>query len=477
MVGHDASDGGSTDGASEGSCGLGTSASPAATCSTWWARPSTGVLSFAAVDTTGDIFVADSFTGTITIDGTTLTAPVGGVYLAKFDSTCKLLWAKRLAPDVKTYEPNYITALIALPNGGVAASLNVGPSGLSYQAVRLIDSSGTEIRTVRFDLGNPRTMATDATGNIYIAGEFTNGFDLGLGPMNTSQNTYSPFVAKFDPTGTILFNKGYATNDTGRVDGLSIDGLGQVWFIGNFRGTLNLGGSTLTVTSVPDDASSAAPTAAFLARISTTDGSHISSKAFADVAMSRIEADACNGGATILGVTAAQIVDFGLGPLGTAEYRYFILHVDGGAAAVWNRAYAARNFGLNDMALDDTGNPTIVSRLDGWNGLSDGSVATIDVGGGDLTAVGNSDTVLFGLSANGSFRYARHWGVGPIIPYQGPRTLMGSISQGPTGEAITAGTIQNLNADASAASVNFGTGSVPAQDASPGFYNFVARFK
>src|SRR5262249_9343490 len=85
-----------------------------------------------------------------------------------------------------------------------------------------------------------RAVTTDAVGNVYVTGQFTDSIDLDPGPGGvtlTSTGPTSTYVAKFSAAGALLW--GRALTGTGSVTsgGLAVDGNGNVHVTGSFTGT------------------------------------------------------------------------------------------------------------------------------------------------------------------------------------------------------------------------------------------------
>lgn len=83
-------------------------------------------------------------------------------------------------------------------------------------------------------------VATDASGNIIVAGVLGGTIDLGGGPL-----TGNVFVAKLDPQGNHLWSKGYAGGTGTPGVFVGIDASGDVIFGTQFAGTVDLGGGPI----------------------------------------------------------------------------------------------------------------------------------------------------------------------------------------------------------------------------------------
>ncbi len=158
-----------------------------------------------AVDSSGNVIVAGTFTGTVNFDpnsgSTTFTSALGGndVFIAKYDPNGNLLWAQNV--------------------GGTAGALDEGYA-----------------------------LAVDTSGNIALAGSFQNTAIFGTTTL-TAGGTFEAFVAKLNSSGQFLWAK--STTGSGssvvQANGVTFDGSGNVISTGFFAGTVDFNtGSAVT---------------------------------------------------------------------------------------------------------------------------------------------------------------------------------------------------------------------------------------
>ena len=123
-----------------------------------------------------------------------------------------------------------------LPNGGNEPPTPFTP-GLSLRI------GGTGIDVIR-------ALRLDPSGNIVVAGTFT-GVSTLDGAVLTSLGGTDGFVAKYTPTGTLLWARGFGGTQDERVTDLAVDGAGNVYVGGGFEGTagFDLSGSGFVLTS------------------------------------------------------------------------------------------------------------------------------------------------------------------------------------------------------------------------------------
>ena len=167
-----------------------------------WVKQFGGTGSDAAyandLDANGNIFVSGYYSGTMTVDGTTLVSNSASqdVFLAKLDPSGTLLW-------IRTF------------------------GGYDHDFV--------------YDL------AVDQAGNAIITGSFKGTITVGPSTYNSiidpeeNEPSYDIFVVKYDPSGNVLWSKhGQAIYDD-RGTGLAVNGNNEIALIGQFSDTLTLG--------------------------------------------------------------------------------------------------------------------------------------------------------------------------------------------------------------------------------------------
>ena len=142
--------------------------------------------------------------------------------------------------------------------GGVAfwaKGVAVGPTGW----IQTLGGTNTD---------RARSITTDSSGNIYVAGEYrntttnTNGVldfsNTTLNGMTTTSST-DVFVAKFDSTGSQLWMKTLGGQSTDSAFGIAVDSSSNVYVVGTFtnnttdaRSALDFAGASLTGVTTTD---------------------------------------------------------------------------------------------------------------------------------------------------------------------------------------------------------------------------------
>ncbi len=97
-------------------------------------------------------------------------------------------------------------------------------------------------------------IVTDNSGNIYVTGEYNGTVDFspnGIATTLTSSGYSSSFVAKYDKFGVLVWTKSISGTYYNMSQSIKIDGLGNVYIVGNFNGTTDFdpGNGSFLITS------------------------------------------------------------------------------------------------------------------------------------------------------------------------------------------------------------------------------------
>lgn len=219
-----------------------------------------------AVDANGNIIITGIFSNTVDFDPgagvANLTSPQGSdIFLARYDASGNYLFAKSYPATGYDYGTGvttdalnniYFAAAFSgttdLDAGAGVFSVTSGSSPNSFFSKLTSDGTftwgkllGRHDGTALTDQG--RSITLDATGNMYVTGQFqgTVDFDHGPGTANlTSVGESDIFFAKYDAAGNYLFARsmGGIEADAGTV--IKVDGSGNIFITGTFTGTADL---------------------------------------------------------------------------------------------------------------------------------------------------------------------------------------------------------------------------------------------
>lgn len=221
-------------------------------------------------DSTGNVFIAGSFLGTIDVGGVSLNATYSNAFWAKLNSSNgTAVWTKKL--NLSTSSSAYVTidALCLDKTGNlyvggtfenelkVTNNLSINSAGLKDGFVAQSSSTGA-INWVRSynggagDVDNQSVfdLVTDNKGSLYVGGDFFNYIDIGGTTHYNLDNT--PFVAKMNiATGANTWFQFGSNATTGfsslnnTLTSLSLDSAGNVYACGNFGRDITWGTTTL----------------------------------------------------------------------------------------------------------------------------------------------------------------------------------------------------------------------------------------
>ncbi len=286
-------------------------------------------------------------------------------------------------------------------------------------------------------------VAVDASGNLFVVGEFVGMMTIGGTMLLGLAGLESIFVAKFDPSGTLVWAKAFGSSGANEVSDVAIDpASGDAWLLGYFTSPINFGGGTLTSAGAWD---------VFVAKLAAADGSHLFSQRFGGAANESpggLDVDA--SGSVVLGGTFSGTVNFGgtdLTALGPGDV--FFLKLGSAGAYQWSERFGGPSPStLGGLTLDSAGNPILTGRFAG----------TVDFGGGGATAVGSTDIYVAKYSSTGAYLWADTVG-GPGLDES---------------DAVVADSASNVLVTGTfSGSVNFGGGALTASGSSD---IFVAKF-
>ncbi|MBK9263992.1 MAG: SBBP repeat-containing protein [Polyangiaceae bacterium] len=285
-------------------------------------------------------------------------------------------------------------------------------------------------------------VAVDPLGNIVIVGQFIGTVDFGGGPFTTPTSNGDIFIAKYDPQGNHLWSQQYGANGTDGARSVAIDAAGNILVTGLFQSTVDFGGGAHVSVNGTHD---------IFALALTSTGSFLLSRAFGSpggdegLAVSFDPA----GNAIIVGYAAGPI-DFGGGVLPwLGGDDAFIAKFSMLGSHLWSKGFGdASGQYIRDVAVDAAGDIYFTGSFQG----------VVDFGGGAITSMGSTDSMLVKYSAAGNHVWTRQIGA-PLIQDGTSVTTDGA------GNAIVTGYIHST--------VDFGLG--PLTSAGAGDI-FVAKY-
>lgn len=235
----------------------------------WAKRMGASAIDFGesiAVDATGFVYISGSFGESVDFDpgaGTVILTSAGSldIFIQKLDTDGNLLWAKHSggaggdcaqAIAVDTLGNVYSTGSFLEtadfdPGVGAFILTSVGGQDIFIQK---LDANGNFLWAKRmggiddFDVGgdNGKSIAVDASGNVYTTGEFigTADFDPGIEIANlTSPGFFDVFVQKLDSYGNFLWARQIGVDNHAYCNSIVVDASNNLYTTGSFKGIVD----------------------------------------------------------------------------------------------------------------------------------------------------------------------------------------------------------------------------------------------
>lgn len=218
-----------------------------------------------------------------------------------------------------------------------------------------------------------RRVSMDSGGNVIATGEFFGTIDFGGGTL-TSAGGNDIWVAKFDGTGTHLWSLNFGDSDDQYARGLAVDSSDNILLTGYHEGTVDFGGGPLTSADLND---------LYVAKFDLA-GNHIWSQDFPGTDQQyTISCAVDRRDNLIVGVYYLGDIDFGAGPVWYQSYNTAIARFDPAGALISAQHFlgGGGTAFCNGTATDTRGNVLIAGNF--------GTYA--DFGGSPLIGAGSVD--------------------------------------------------------------------------------------
>jgi hypothetical protein len=367
-----------------------------------------------ATDSAGNVYFGGAFSGTTKVgsDSFTTTDQFSGV-VAKYTPSHALAWADAFIGSGGS-DSNVVLAVATDVAGNVylddtfSGTLTVGsftltsssPSGDSF--VAKLNSAGVvqwvrqnSSPTVMFLFNN--SVAVDASGDSYVSGDFQKTLTIGSTTLTAKGASFDGFFAKLDPNGNVLLAKNLGGTGESSVDSIAVTDTGTILLGGVFNGTVTFGSSTFT--AVGDDG--------FVSKLNSS-GQFIWTQPIVDSQISPFGADAAAVVTDTLGDVYVSgpfsgSATFGATTLpgGTGRSVVFVAKLNSAGTFQW--AVQMGNSGDDEtysLAIDAAGNLYTAGYYQG----------TATFGSTTLTASADFDSFVAKLNSAGSVLWADDMG-------------------------------------------------------------------
>ena len=301
-----------------------------------------------ATDSAGNVYVTGMVLGGL--DGNVSSGGWDG-YLIKYSSTGAKLWTRQLGTTAADQAFSVATDLAGnvyitgVTGGGLDGNVSAG----SFDAFLIqYDSSGTKIWTRQWGTATQdyaRDVATDATGNIYVASNTSGGLD-----GNVSAGGNDAFLTQFDSAGNKIWTQqlGSVSDDIPLT--IITDSTGKVYIAGytsgGLDGNVSAGGNDAFLTQYDS-----AGTKIWTRQWGTTTHDYPNA----------VTADAA-GNIYVVGYTVGGLD----GNVSAGGYDAFLTQYDSAGTKIWTRQWgtAAHDY-PRDVVADATGNIYVTGYTSG----------------------------------------------------------------------------------------------------------------
>jgi hypothetical protein len=219
---------------------------------------------FVTTDPQGNVIVTGYFRETVTFASTNLTAANANSdgYVAKYATNGALIWIRQISGNDTNGDVGYGVATDA--SGNILVTGNFSGTA-SFGGTNLVSAGGRDMFLAKFDPSGTVLWATQAggtnddiglhvavdnSGNSIVTGYFRNLSSFGSTNLNSGSSNYSDsYVAKYDASGQLLWVRQIGGNrfDSGYV--AVVDAAGNIYATGYFNTSVSVSVATLTGTS------------------------------------------------------------------------------------------------------------------------------------------------------------------------------------------------------------------------------------
>ena len=341
-----------------------------------------------AVDASGNVLVAGHFEGTVDFGGGALTsAGYIDIFVAKFGSDGAHQWSMQFGD----WAIQWATSVAVDASGNViiagtfTSTVDFGGGTLTSAGdqdifVAKFGTDGAHLWSKRFGdeaIQRVGSVTVDASGNVIIAGSFKGAVDFDGGTL-TSAGDWDIYVATFGSDGAHQWSKRFGDGAIQYAKNAAVDASGNVIIAGDFEGAVNFGGGTLT---------SAGELDGYVAKFGS-DGAHQWSKRFGDGASQNANFVAADDlGNVIIAGGFESAVNFGGGGLTSAGDRdIYVAMIGSDGAHQWSTRFGDAAYQTAfSVAVDVSSNVIVAGHFDGTIDFGGGTLTS--AGNGDYFVV------------------------------------------------------------------------------------------
>lgn len=231
-----------------------------------WVKKLGGYARTFTIDGANNLFISASFGATIKVETTSITANgYDDIWMGKFNTSGNLCWIREmygsngsetpismsLSGDNKILLTGRIGGTCIFGGGGSTIA-NAGGTASEDMFLVKYDTSGSFQWVKQFsatisDQSSTKSLAVDASGNIFVAGIFSGTLNVGSTLLTSAGNT-DAFVAKLSSDGnTCLWSKKFGGVLADGAMGVGVDGTNNVYIAGFYSDSMTVGSILLPI--------------------------------------------------------------------------------------------------------------------------------------------------------------------------------------------------------------------------------------
>ena len=375
-----------------------------------------GISNGVSSDASGNCYATGTVSNPALFDNITIACHASDVFVAKYNASGALLWAKVAGGEL--LDQGNAIATDANGNSYVAGAIQT--NGLyptvSFDNIILTghgdydwfiakyDVSGNVVwaKSAGSNLGDiARGVTVDPFGNVYVCGLFS-GTMTADGVTVTSSGLFDVFLAKYDENGTLLWLKRAGGTGSDIAHGVATDALGNVAIVGEFQNTASFDSRSVTAAGLGD---------AFIAKYDAF-GNNLwvrsggSTTSFVTDSAKAIAADALNNFYVTGDYTGAAIFDgLSVSNTGTSGTDIFVAKYDSNGTIQWlHHAGGSHSDKGYSIGVDRSGN----NWVSGFAGSGPGVIFDTIL----LPPFGNEYIFLAKYDAEGVVQYVKQYAAG-----------------------------------------------------------------
>ena len=345
-----------------------------------------GSIQSVAVDAQGDVIFTGYFYATVNFGGGAVSS-VGGfdIFVVKYSSEGRFVWAKRFgssnAAEWAGEEAGLGIAVDSKGNIGVSGGYFggadfgtqiLGRVGVKEGFLLMLNPQGTLLWVNTISNSTPASVAFDPQDNLLVGGNFSGSVNMG-GSTLTSAGSFDIFLAKFTPTGRHLWSKRTGGFSYDTINALTVDSAGDVVATGTYRLQANFDGLVYAGLGSEDVFVGKFDGATGAQRWIKTFGSEYSEYGYG------VATDAARN-ITVVGRFGGPI-DFGGGLVtGAPGNNVFVVKLSPGGSHIWSKAIGSGREDARGVVTDARNHIHIAGRFS----------FTVDFGGGRVTSTGGT---------------------------------------------------------------------------------------